>query len=106
MLIICCSNLRATPENRLSPTKESILSIPSVENSKQEPVRLIDQQMFWNCSTPPSHICYIPPAPMADSGIASEWTSFGPDEVVSDGDVRFGSAGGGSTAGEILDHVD
>lgn len=43
---------------------------------------------------------------MAHSGIASEWTSFGPDEVVSDGDVRFGSAGSGSTAGEVLGLVE
>lgn len=39
---------------------------------------------------------------MVASGIASEWNSFGPDELVSDGDVRFGSGGGGSTAGEII----
>lgn len=43
---------------------------------------------------------------MAHSGIASEGASFGPDDVVSDGDVRFASAGGGSTAGEVLSTVE
>lgn len=42
---------------------------------------------------------------MVVSGIASEWNSFGPDELVSDGDVRFGSAGAGSTAGKIIEPV-
>lgn len=42
---------------------------------------------------------------MVASGIASEWNSIGPDELVSDGDVRFGSGGGGPTADEALDLV-
>lgn len=42
---------------------------------------------------------------MVASGIASEWNSFGPDELVSDGEVRFGSGAGGSTAGEVSNLV-
>lgn len=52
-----------------------------------------------------SCIWYIPPAQTVASGIASGWNSFGPDELVSDGDVRFESGGGGSTAGEASDLV-
>lgn len=42
---------------------------------------------------------------MVASGIASEWNSIGPHELVSDGEVRLGSGGGRPTADEALDLV-